>query len=382
MHLPRAGTSVARRANPWRITIVESALGKSGRRAALAAAGVLMVLFASCQRDVFVQPPVTPPPAAFFADPAGLAPGAIATYAGDGTIGLTGGVRRDRMSFYYPLALTVRPSDGELLIADYNNHRVCQVEPRTGIVLSLHEYRSDIFGGFTGTAPAPPQLRGPSGLAFDADGHLLLADFSGHSIVVHADAATDLWRRCGAGRGDTLDVPATHGRLLAPADLAWGPDSTLYISDQAAFAIDRIPPDSLVRDPRTGAVTTVLVWALAVETLVRGIIPANVSRLLPFTAAHGILGTRSAADTPETLAAALSSLGNAAVIGGWAMVTVAGTVKNDGFPLTSETTSPPAGAAWLRSTYTREVSPIPTPGMPAKCSRYLTGPCSFTPWKW
>ncbi len=72
-----------------------------------------------------------------------------------------------------------------------------------------------------------------------------------------------------------------------------------------------------------GAVTTVLVWALAVETLVRGIIPANVSRLLPFTAAHGILGTRSAADTPETLAAALSSLGNAAVIGGWAMVTVA-----------------------------------------------------------
>ena len=71
------------------------------------------------------------------------------------------------------------------------------------------------------------------------------------------------------------------------------------------------------------AVTSVLVWALAVETLVRGMVSANVSRLLPFTAAHGLLGTRSAADTPETLAAALSSLENAAVIGCWAAVAVA-----------------------------------------------------------
>lgn len=71
------------------------------------------------------------------------------------------------------------------------------------------------------------------------------------------------------------------------------------------------------------AVTSVLVWALAVETLVRGMVPATVSRYLPFTAAHGLLGTRSATDTPETLAAALSNVGNAAVIGGWAVVSVA-----------------------------------------------------------
>ncbi len=71
------------------------------------------------------------------------------------------------------------------------------------------------------------------------------------------------------------------------------------------------------------AVTTVLVWALAVETIVRGIVPATVSRLLPFAAAHGLLGTRGAADTPETIAAALSNVGNAAVIGCWAVGAVA-----------------------------------------------------------
>ncbi|MDP2291840.1 MAG: ABC transporter permease [Actinomycetota bacterium] len=71
------------------------------------------------------------------------------------------------------------------------------------------------------------------------------------------------------------------------------------------------------------AVTSVLVWALAVETLVRGMVSPTVSRRLPFTAAHGLLGTRAATDTPETLAAAFSNVQNAAVIGVWAAAAVA-----------------------------------------------------------
>ena len=44
---------------------------------------------------------------------------------------------------------------------------------------------------------------------------------------------------------------------------------------------------------------------------------------LVITAAHGLLGTRSAADTPETIAAAFSNAANATVIGCWAAATVA-----------------------------------------------------------
>ena len=71
------------------------------------------------------------------------------------------------------------------------------------------------------------------------------------------------------------------------------------------------------------AVTSTLIWALAVESLVQNMAPPSVSRLLPFTAAHGLLGTRSATDTAETLAAALSNAANAAVIGCWAAAAVA-----------------------------------------------------------
>ena len=70
------------------------------------------------------------------------------------------------------------------------------------------------------------------------------------------------------------------------------------------------------------AVTSVLVWALAAETLVRGMTPPEVSRLMPFSAAHGLLGTRSATDTAETLAAGLSNVGNAAVFACHAIVAV------------------------------------------------------------
>lgn len=71
-----------------------------------------------------------------------------------------------------------------------------------------------------------------------------------------------------------------------------------------------------------GAVTATLVYALAVENLVRGMAPVNVSRWLPFHAANRLLGTRSATDTTETLAAAFSNAGNALLFGGYAVAAV------------------------------------------------------------
>ena len=70
------------------------------------------------------------------------------------------------------------------------------------------------------------------------------------------------------------------------------------------------------------AVSMVLVWALVVENLVKGFAPPNVSRLLPFSAANGLLGIEAAGDSPETLAAALSRVQDAFLFGGYAVATV------------------------------------------------------------
>lgn len=71
------------------------------------------------------------------------------------------------------------------------------------------------------------------------------------------------------------------------------------------------------------AVTAVLVWALAVENIIGGFAPVRVSRLMPFSAAHGLLGTRSATDTAESLDAAFTSAGNALLFGTYTAVAVA-----------------------------------------------------------
>jgi hypothetical protein len=73
----------------------------------------------------------------------------------------------------------------------------------------------------------------------------------------------------------------------------------------------------------SAAVSTALVWTFVLENLIRSTAPAKFSRLLPFSAANGLLGIRSAGDTAKTLAAALTSTQDAFLFGGYTVVAVA-----------------------------------------------------------
>jgi hypothetical protein len=72
-----------------------------------------------------------------------------------------------------------------------------------------------------------------------------------------------------------------------------------------------------------GAITGVLIWALLAENLLKGFAPANITRLLPFSAAAGLLGITTAGDTPETLAAALTRVQDAFVFSGYIVLAIA-----------------------------------------------------------
>ncbi len=71
------------------------------------------------------------------------------------------------------------------------------------------------------------------------------------------------------------------------------------------------------------AASTVLVWALVIENLIQGFAPANLSRLLVFSAANGLLGIQSAGDTPETMAAALTKVQDAFLFSGYTLMILA-----------------------------------------------------------
>jgi ABC-2 type transport system permease protein len=75
------------------------------------------------------------------------------------------------------------------------------------------------------------------------------------------------------------------------------------------------------------AASTVLVWALVVENLIKGFAPPELSRFMPFSAANGLLGIQAAGDTPETMAQALSRVQDAFLFGGYTLAIFAlGTV--------------------------------------------------------
>jgi ABC-2 type transport system permease protein len=72
-----------------------------------------------------------------------------------------------------------------------------------------------------------------------------------------------------------------------------------------------------------GAITGVLVWALLIENLIKGFAPAGFTRLLPFSAAAGLLGIKTAGDNAETLAAALTRVQDAFVFSGYIVLAIA-----------------------------------------------------------
>ena len=72
-----------------------------------------------------------------------------------------------------------------------------------------------------------------------------------------------------------------------------------------------------------GAVTGVLVWALVIENLMKSFAPATFTRLLPFSAAAGLLGIKTAGDNAETLAAALTRVQDAFVFSGYIALAIA-----------------------------------------------------------
>ena len=115
----------------------------------------------------------------------------------------------------------------------------------------------------------------------------------------------------GLGAGDTAGVAATVG---------WG----LFVTSMAALFGLGV---GMILQHGAIAISTVLIWALLLENLIRGFAPTTVSRFLPFSAAAGLLGIHQAGDTTETIAAALSRGQDAILFGGYVVAALAvGTV--------------------------------------------------------
>jgi len=127
-----------------------------------------------------------------------------------------------------------------------------------------------------------------------------------------AMGAVGIVATCVSGLASGMQMGETSGMA---AGAAWG----LVLTTMAAVLGVGI---GMIIRHSSAAVSTTLVWTFVLENLIRNMAPANVSRLLPFSAANGMLGIRTAGDTTKTLAAALSSTQDALLFGGYTLVAV------------------------------------------------------------
>lgn len=195
--------------------------------------------------------------------------GIITTVAGDGFTDRDGegrfrgdGGPATEASLNRPIAVAVGP-EGDLYISDAGNNRIRKVDMATGIIttiagngkLQANPARDD--GG-----PAVEASLNPAGLAFDAQGHLYVADLKNHLIrridlgtgiittvagdgfkVVFDANNPESIRYVGNGRLNVESGPARRVSLNFPQDVAVDRQGNVYIADRENHRIRRLTPD-------------------------------------------------------------------------------------------------------------------------------------------
>ncbi len=164
--------------------------------------------------------------------------GAVTTLAGkpgvSGSANGSGGAARFNRPFDLDLG-----TDGNLYVADTYNHTI-RVVTLAGKVTTLAGSAGN-SGGTDGAGNAA-RFTYPTGLAFDSNGHLQVADFGDNTIRdVTTDGVVSTLAGTPGNLGDA-DGAGNDARFRYPAGLARDADGNVYVADLANHTLRKITP--------------------------------------------------------------------------------------------------------------------------------------------
>ncbi len=127
-------------------------------------------------------------------------------------------------------------SDGRLALSDYRNHRILLLDPQTGAATTL---AGNGCAGYANGQGTSAQFNTPYGLAVQADGTLVVADYGNHRLRTVALDGT-VGTLAGDGVNGMVDGDTSQARFFWPEGVAVDGNGTIYVSDQGNHRIRRL----------------------------------------------------------------------------------------------------------------------------------------------
>ena len=171
--------------------------------------------------------------------------GKITTIAGTGSSGFLGdGAEATKAQFSSPIALTLDKSNN-IYVSDYFNHRIRRISSSGTITTYAGSDKSGFAGD--GSAATSAQLFHPRGITIDSDGNLYLADLFNKRIrrivssgTISTLAGNGIFQFGGEGGS------ARNAQMNQPSGAAYDPQGNLFIVDTANHRVRKVNPDGVI----------------------------------------------------------------------------------------------------------------------------------------
>ncbi len=168
-----------------------------------------------------------------------VANGVITTVAGNGIAGYTSdGVAATSSSLSGPVDVKLDAS-GNLYIADQANNRIRMVT--NGIISTIAGNGTPTFGGDNGAATSA-QINGPSGVALDPAGNLIIADTSNNVIRKVSSGIITTLAGNGTANYSGDNGPAANAAVNAPLGVSTNALGQIFVADSGNNLIRVMDP--------------------------------------------------------------------------------------------------------------------------------------------
>lgn len=161
--------------------------------------------------------------------------GVVTTIAGSGSGQFSDGTGSGA-SFWFPRGVSI-DANGNIIVADLLNHRIRKVTNPGGVVTTLAGSGSAAFADGTGTGAS---FSGPSGVATDTNGNIIVGDTDNHRIRKVTNPGGVVTTIAGSGSATFADGTGAGASFSSPWGVAVDASGNIFVADSGNNRIRKI----------------------------------------------------------------------------------------------------------------------------------------------